>query len=259
MNPSLKLVLRVVSLLAPGIRVTGGLHQDRGRPGSVPQASAAHSPWPARSRFAVARLLPPACRQCSPPVTPASHSGPNRPRPAEATTVAVTTPRSARRVTIPHSTQRERGRAAVEVGCGLRSPPPPGTPAAALQPLLRQHLVGCRRQRLLQSAPFVDSFRRTTSPIDTIRLARPIRTDPRMTLVPTRRRHRRAGESTFCRTTPLGHADDFTDPMLSRWSFRFMNAHQLHAVLSPCTPHSTVTHSSLCRRSGETIELNGAR
>ena len=233
--------------------------QDRGRPGSVPQASAAHSPWPARSRFAVARLLPPACRQCSPPVTPASHSGPNRPRPAEATTVAVTTPRSARRVTIPHSTQRERGRAAVEVGCGLRSPPPPGTPAAALQPLLRQHLVGCRRQRLLQSAPFVDSFRRTTSPIDTIRLARPIRTDPRMTLVPTRRRHRRAGESTFCRTTPLGHADDFTDPMLSRWSFRFMNAHQLHAVLSPCTPHSTVTHSSLCRRSGETIELNGAR
>ena len=61
-NPSLKLVLRVVSLLASGIRVTGGLHQDRGRPGSVPQASAAHSPWPpARSRVAVARLLPPAC------------------------------------------------------------------------------------------------------------------------------------------------------------------------------------------------------
>jgi hypothetical protein len=59
-NPSLKLVLRVVSLLAPGIRVTGGLHQDRGRPGSVPQASAAHSPWPDQSRCAVARLLPPA-------------------------------------------------------------------------------------------------------------------------------------------------------------------------------------------------------
>ena len=153
---------------------------------------------------------------------------------------AVTTPRSARRVTIPHSARWEH-REGERPGAGgsgvwrlgLRSPPPPGTPAAGLQPLLRQHLVGCRRQRLLQSAPFVESFRRTTSLIDTIRLVQSIRTDPHMTLVPTRRQHRRAGESTFCRQGR--HADDFTDPMLSRWPFRFMSAHQLHAVLSPCT------------------------
>jgi hypothetical protein len=122
---------------------------------------------------------------------------------------------------------------------GLRSPPPPGTPAAGLQPLLRQHLVGCRRQRLLQSAPFVESFRRTTSLIDTIRLVQSIRTDPHMTLVPTRRQHRRAGESTFCRQGR--HADDFTDPMLSPWPFRFINARTLCCSHHPAPSHSTVS------------------
>ena len=77
MNPSLKLVLRVVSLLAPGIRVTGGLLHDRGRPGSVPQASAAHSKFPLARPVPRRRRPAPPTRllgSARPPVAPRDSS-----------------------------------------------------------------------------------------------------------------------------------------------------------------------------------------
>ena len=138
-------MLRVVSLLAPGIRVTGGLHQDRGRPGSVPQASAAHSPWPARSRFAVARLLPPACSAVLAPRDSRESQWSEPPAPGGGDDGRGYNPpkRAAghKSPTARGGTERERGRAPAEwgVAVGLRSLPPPGTPAAALPPLLRQH------------------------------------------------------------------------------------------------------------------------
>jgi hypothetical protein len=248
---------RVGGRPAPSARA-GGPGGSAPSPPHPPRGGAAHSLWPARS------CLHSPSPACSPPVTPASHGGPNRPRPAEATTVTVTIPRSVRRDTIPHNARRDRdgesGRGGWRWG-GVwwlhRRPLPP----RHSRPVLRQHL-GCRRQ-LRRSAPLSKAFAAQQRLSPTRSGSSNPSAPPGASLAPTRQApacspaeqqvNRHVESET---TTTQGHAD-FTSPTLGTGPLRFMKAQ------NPCYSHPAPTFQGqltlACRaaqgRSGETIEL----
>jgi len=187
---------RVGGRPAPPARA-GGPGGSAPSPPHPPRGGAAHSLWPARS------CLHSPSPACSPPVTPASHGGPNRPRPAEATTVTVTIPRSVRRDTIPHNARLDRdgesGRG-VAVGWGVVASPPPAAAAALPPGAAPAPRVSAPAASICST---VESFRRTTTSLaDTIRLVQSIRTARRITgaheASPGEQPCRAAGEST-CR------------------------------------------------------------